>query len=86
MLNNQFIVSKSSGFIVGGFPISKLSTDVRFKDLVVPFGLYKGPIKMYNAISEHSSASVIDVDTFDTLLNNVSVTRKMSKKTTLKKR
>ncbi len=90
MLNNKCIFSKLSGSMVGGFPVSQLSTDIRFKDLVVPSGLYKRPTQMYNALThaiiESSTATTINVDVFDTLLNNVSITRTTSNKTTRKKR
>jgi hypothetical protein len=89
MSNKQPKYSTMSGSLVGGIPMSDFSNDIRFKNLVIPTGLYTELPKIHNTLSnitETIKTSTINNDIFDQLLNSVSSSRIHSNKNTRKKR
>ncbi len=67
----------TNGTMVSGFPMGKLTSDHRFKDLIVPLGLYSSVQPIYSTldssvINSSTNMSTIDDNIFTELFNNVS--------------
>lgn len=67
----------TSGTIISGFPLSNITSDRRFKDLIVPLGLYNSIQPIYSNIDSsviNNSTDMLPIDDniFTKLFNNVS--------------
>lgn len=71
-----FKKTENNDTIISGFPISNITEIVRFKDLIVPNGLYSSNIfelmdPQHIPVKNFSKITTINNDVYDKLLNNI---------------